>query len=883
LAEQDLRTRVSILAVIIATGAIAIGISSSAVARGGTVALPVTSQGQLLEDGKVPVAINPSKSGEYKTSVSVSDGDKNKKIAKAKATKIPNDGKIVKAKLTKDGKKALRKCTWADLRGKATPVKGNGALSTSAPLTETWAPCVEGSETPSEQPYFGPKLKTKDADRCDFLDPAVCLQPFPNDYFTVADGSTDTGRRVNFAEESMPENSHPTNPNFDPVHISPTDYNRADGFSPGSPINIKVPGMENHAVFNENALVPITDMHAYDDPAQRVVVINADTGDRHPIWAEMDSNPADDADRNLIIRPAVNFDEGGHYIVALRGLTSGGETIAPPLPFKAYRDQLVTDDPAIEDRRDHMEEVIDTLQTNGIQRSNLYMAWDFTVASEESLSSRALAMRDDAFAQLGDTDLGNLTVEGDAPDYTIGTVTNYQPCSAGSSSACETGENDRLLRRVEGTMTAPCYLDTDGCPPGSQFAFDGPSDPFPNFNPSYEVDFPFTCTIPRSVDAGTTIDQARPSLYGHGLLGQRTEVVGGSGGNVDAMANEHNFTFCAADWYGMSLGDAVFVVLPTLQDLNGFPKIPDRSQQGFVDFMYLGRAMIHPDGFQDDAAFQVDPDGDDPEPASSVIDDTRLFYDGNSQGGILGGALTALSPDFNRASLGVPAMNYSTLLQRSVDFDEYAQGIIDDVNTPDGLYDRYPNELERPLIMALMSMLWDRGEANGYAHHMTFDPLPNTPSHEVLMHVAYGDHQVADVAAEVEARTIGASVLTPTGTASDALDPGRHWDVDPFLGIPPITSYPYLDSALVYWDGGPLGFDGTIGSLGTPQPPNGNLPPRTPDGYGDDPHSYPRRDVQARVQKSDFLQVGGGIQGPCMTGPDPTPCYSNGWTGPPGP
>ena len=67
------------------------------------------------------------------------------------------------------------------------------------------------------------------------------------------------------------------------------------------------------------------------------------------------------------------------------------------------------------------------------------------------------------------------------------------------------------------------------------------------------------------------------------------------------MANEHNFTFCAADWYGMSLADAIVVVLPTLQDLNGFPKIPDRSQQGFVDFMYLGRAMVHPDGFGDDA------------------------------------------------------------------------------------------------------------------------------------------------------------------------------------------------------------------------------------------------------------------------------------------
>ena len=38
----------------------------------------------------------------------------------------------------------------------------------------------------------------------------------------------------------------------------------------------------------------------------------------------------------------------------------------------------------------------------------------------------------------------------------------------------------------------------------------------------------------------------------------------------------------------------------------------------------------------------------------------------------MGGALTAVSPDFTRASLGVPAMNYSVLLPRSVDFDQFA-------------------------------------------------------------------------------------------------------------------------------------------------------------------------------------------------------------------
>jgi hypothetical protein len=44
------------------------------------------------------------------------------------------------------------------------------------------------------------------------------------------------------------------------------------------------------------------------------------------------------------------------------------------------------------------------------------------------------------------------------------------------------------------------------------------------------------------------------------------------------------------------------------------------------------------------------------------------------------------------------------------------------------------------------------GEADGYAWQMTGDPFPNTPSHHVLMSHAFGDHQVSNWAAAVEAR-----------------------------------------------------------------------------------------------------------------------------------
>ena len=48
-------------------------------------------------------------------------------------------------------------------------------------------------------------------------------------------------------------------------------------------------------------------------------------------------------------------------------------------------------------------------------RGDLYLAWDFTVASDWNIASRMLRIRNDAFAQLGDTNLGDLQVQGRAP------------------------------------------------------------------------------------------------------------------------------------------------------------------------------------------------------------------------------------------------------------------------------------------------------------------------------------------------------------------------------------------------------------------------------------------------------------------------------------
>jgi hypothetical protein len=306
-------------------------------------------------------------------------------------------------------------------------------------------------------------------------------------------------------------------------------------------------------------------------------------------------------------------------------------------------------------------------------------------------------------------------------------------------------------------------------------------------------------------------------------------------------------------------------VLGIEHDLSNFPKLADRVQQGMLNFLYLQRLMVNPKGFNSSPLFHT-------AAGKPMLDTTRGYYDGNSQGGIIGGSLAAVMVDGNRATLGVPGMNYSTLLQRSTDF---GTGKAPDPANPDlpeysyGLYTSYPNQLQRPMIFSLMQTLWDRAEADGYAEHMTGDPYPNTPAHHVMLQGGIGDHQVAQVAAETEARTIGARAHFPYAAPGRDLDKGN-----PIYGVPAVSKYPFDGSMIEEWDIGPPRLidgkktgDGTF--YGTPPPPNTNTPPNGDDYQ--DPHEYPRRQPGARAQKNEFFRPGGLIFNVC----GPHPCLAD--------
>ncbi|MCB0954678.1 MAG: hypothetical protein R2694_11400 [Ilumatobacteraceae bacterium] len=606
---------------------------------------------------------------------------------------------------------------------------------------------------------------------CDPFDERACLLPWPNDAFTDPDPTTPTGRRLHLRPDTSPRNA-------DGTPIDTTDQNRADGFSPMSVVLAMVPGLDTTA----SGVAPSTDIGASLADDAPVVLLDTTAGERLAHWGELDA-PAPGGDQLLMVHPAAALPEGHRIVVALRHLV---DTTGAAIPATTAFEAALEDTPEPPERREDVAEILADLDAAGVSADGLYLAWDFTVASADSLAGRALAMRDQAYAALA----------GAAPAFTVATVAD-----------------DGGVRRVDGTFAAPNFLTGDGAPGSTLLLGD---DGLPTRNPDqpdYVADF--HCVLPASPAAPV------PAIvYGHGLMGNRMEV--------DALAFAASLgqaAACATDEIGMS-SDDIGNLLGILADLSRFPEQADRMVQGLLNQQMLGLLLNAPGGFVADPAFQDAAGG-------PLVANGRTQFVGNSQGGILGGAASAISNEWERVVLGVPGIGYSLLLPRSSDWPQFAT-VFDEA---------YPDPVDRVLALQLIQLLWDRGENAGYAQHLTADPYTGTAAKRVLLVQAFGDHQVANVSTEILARTIGAGVDEPS------LAPGRSADVDPQWGIPAADFSGEVQALLVVWD------------FGTPAPPTVNLPPNEPD-YGQDPHGAGSQEPRVLLHALTFL-ITGALTDPC--------------------
>ena len=153
--------------------------------------------------------------------------------------------------------------------------------------TVTLAAAPSGADNPHGGPP-GQLKKQPSVAACDPIDTTECLTPFPDDFFTTPDPSKATGHRLNYSGDEMPANVMG-------VHVDPTDINRSDGFSPGSSIIVRVPGID----LAQTGVAPITDIARSLDPDAPIVLLDTDDGVRVPYWAELDTWNPDQSTRAL--------------------------------------------------------------------------------------------------------------------------------------------------------------------------------------------------------------------------------------------------------------------------------------------------------------------------------------------------------------------------------------------------------------------------------------------------------------------------------------------------------------------------------------------------------------------------------------------------------
>jgi hypothetical protein len=485
------------------------------------------------------------------------------------------------------------------------------------------------------------------------------------------------------------------------VPIDPAAWADADGFSAGQAPMTFLPGATATGLVGQNEIEKSLLLDS------STIVMNADTGDLVPHFSEIDMSTFHGDDRALLLRPAIRLRDGARYIVAVRHIVDdAGAPIPPSKSFKALRDGKLTSSMPLEARRPHFEDIFAALGKKGIARGDLQIAWDYTTASRDNNTRTLIAMRDAALATVGT--LG--------PEYVI-TNTEIDP-------------NPFIAKRLTGTMTVPLYLDKPD--PGGRIVRGADGLPKQNGTAQY----PFLVHIPKSATPQTPASLLQ---NGHGLLGKMSE---GQDSYLAQMCGTYNYVAIAVDWIGMAHDDVDTVTNAVASgDVGQFKAAVDRQHQGFVNALLAMRMLSG--RLASDPALQSN--------GMPIVDPTKRFYRGDSQGGIFGATYMAISTDVTRGLLGEPGMPYDILLDRSVDFSGFKfllKGAV-------------PNGLDVQLALGLVQMIWDRTEPDGYAAYTSDNLLPNTPKHAVLIHAAIGDHQVTTLGAHVLARTIGAANLKP--------------------------------------------------------------------------------------------------------------------------
>jgi len=624
---------------------------------------------------------------------------------------------------------------------------------------------------PDAEP-FGP-------DDCDPLVALECALPWPSSFYLEEDPDRNTGYTLEFGEETFPAN-------FLGVRIRPDDYRRMDGFAISTPILAHFPNIDTSDLPDEYDLE-----RSMDDDAPIVLFqVNDDGMTRVPYWVDLDAWENDVEKKIIWVRPAVILEHDARYIVAMRDLRdTSGALLARSDAFEALISGEGARHPQLHTRQDRFEEIFGMLSDAGVARDSLQLAWDFHTASSEAVHGPMLHMRREGFAYTGPQ----------GPEITFTQVDHN----------ATTDDHPHWAYVIQGYITVPDFMRpdvvvTDGFET-TGYRFNNGEDGLPEVYGERQA--PFYLGIPHSAMDGTPHGLVQ---YGHGFFGTARGAVG-SWTHNGQLANEHNVIFFGGFWTGMAefdFGTTQFLVF----DLNHFAWLSDRTHQGVLEFLLLARSMRERLGDMEEITDM-----------GVVVDPTRLYYLGISQGGIYGATYMALTQDITYGHLGVPGMNYGLLEHRSTNFNQFF----------DALQGSYPGRARQAILVSLVQILWDQIDPVTYMTRITQNPFEDDEPRYVLAAPSKGDLQVATVSMEIAARSNTGFALM------------ENYDEERTVPLVDETPYPHQGSAIVLYN------------FGHAWPPGGvNLPPPAPTDDAPDAHNAPRRNVAHNAQMFHFFETG---------------------------
>ncbi|HSN99267.1 MAG TPA: hypothetical protein VLS89_13320, partial [Candidatus Nanopelagicales bacterium] len=443
-----------------------------------------------------------------------------------------------------------------------------------------------------------------------------------------------------------------------------------------------------------------------------LALYDMETGERVPFFAEMDRNAtATRPDRAaLLLRPAAPMEMGHrHVVLARRGLRDlEGREIEPTPAFQALVSGVKTGGEELEAIRPRYDALFDFASRQGYAPEDLLIAFDFMVASRDSVLGPILSMRDRALERVGTTGL----------PYVITEV--------------QDNPNEHMAKIVLGDFEVPTFLTDD-----DKIEIDDEGRPLLQ---AQNKSYPFTMLIPKKAAEGPL----PLVILGHGIFGSGRSFLtgGGDGAAIQAIANQQGAVVIATDWIGLSENDFGRLI-EIAESLDKIHIVTDRLQQGLINALSLTR--LARGALKDDPALQVG--------TAPLLDPAQTYYWGASLGGIQGSSFISLSPDIARAAFGVPGSSWSTMISRSSVFPPIKAF----------LQPAYPDPLDFLFGVTLIQARFDHSDPANVSRLMFREPLPDAPPGRlVVLQEAIGDSQVPNLTTEILARAMGVKLLTPS-------------------------------------------------------------------------------------------------------------------------